>query len=172
MRQKWYTNTLFISGISHPNQIYEILERTIIDGYDVHERAIVDGASMDMEYLNVTITCHQGEARMTLYFLTNDNVGRDHSLWIIGELPQISFNYVTVDTRHDSVEIYSHKPGSGLSEKMVPKGLGKILLDDLETDPKDKPLVSLKPEEIVGMLKEDLFHILKEHFPNAFLPKT
>jgi hypothetical protein len=54
----------------------------------------------------------------------------------------------------------------------VPKGLGKILLDDLETDPKDKPLVSLKPEEIVGMLKEDLFHILKEHFPNAFLPKT
>lgn len=171
MKRKWFTNTLFISGITHPDVIYDILEKTIIKDYDIQERQILSGVTMDMEYLNIAVSCHRGEARMAIYFLTDENAGKAHSQWLIQEIPPVRFNYVTIDTRHDSVEIYSYQPGRPLSEKKVPKGLGKILLDDLETDPKDKPVVSLKPEEVAGMLREDLMAVLKEHFPKAFLPK-
>lgn len=148
MLKHWISNTIFLHGFANSAELYAFLRAANDFPRDESNIHLPENILIDLDYFTINISNIQNKLRLSISFLTDANIAKDHVSWIFPpDFEQLKMTYAVIDTRTDAVELYNFAGREVTNHKSVPRGLGRPLLDELESLPDRDKNISLTLQE-------------------------
>lgn len=159
---KWINNTIFISRIQDAGPIYSLVKDLIdmIRGKNRHFKCLKN--NIDLEFLHTTVCYADREFQLVLHILSSESIINEVSTFIAKSYDKLYVKCVEVNAHEDVVNLVVHEKGQLQSEKTVPKGLSKHLVDELEKVPMQGKCFSFTVPEMFHAGEKDFIERLAD----------
>lgn len=169
MSTKWITNTMYLHGFSSTREIFSFFNIIRDHAGRDSEIELNPDELIDLDYLTVNVSNMRGAIKVSVSFLTTEDVARKHVSLVLAESDsKLHVLYAVINTRTDAVELYSFQGKELHNHKSIPKGLGKPLLEELEKLPEPGFNVSMDVGELSLLDYEDFFARIRRILPPGF----
>jgi hypothetical protein len=162
MALKWISNTIFISKIKDAGPIHRLLLELIELIRSQEEQYFAVRKSMDLEFLHLTVCYSEKEFQVIFHILSSDSIIDAVSSYLSASYHTLNIKCVEINSDADIVNLLVHEKGQLQSEKTVPKGLSKHLVEDLEKMPMHGRCYSFTVPELYNQSQSDFIARLSD----------
>ncbi len=162
MPLKWISNTIFISKIKDAGPIYTLLHDLIKLIRSQEEQYFSLRKSMDLEFLHLTVCYTEKEFQVIFHILSSESIIDPVSSYLSNSYHTLNIKCVEINAQEDIVNLLVHEKGQLQSEKTVPKGLSKHLIEDLEKMPMHGRCFSLTVPELFNQHQDEFIASLSD----------
>ncbi len=162
MAVQWISNTIFISKIKDAGPIYDLLHELIALIRSREERYFSVRSSIDLEFLHINLCFVDKEFKVILHILSSESIIDPVSSYLSASYDNLNIKCVEINSAEDRVNLLVHEKGELQSEKTVPKGLSRHLIEELEKTPSQGRCFSLTVPELFNQTQARFIESLSE----------
>lgn len=162
MSLQWISNTIFISRVKDAGPVWDLLHDLITLFRSQDDKYFSVRSNMDLEFLHITICYSETEYKVIFHILSSDSIVNAVSNYLSGRYHNLNIKCVEINTREDVVNLFIHEKGQLQTEKTIPKGLSKHLIEDLEKAPMQGRCYSITVPELFNQSESRFIDTLSD----------